>query len=402
MEEERPKAGPNGSFGDSDQPTAVEPLIFLSYGSNNKKEARELRTILKESGYRVWMAPDDIRGTRPWAEQILDAIADAAMMVVLVSSDSNRSDHVGREVSLAFEQGKPVLPVRVEDVAMSGILRYHLSIVQNFDAFPPPLKAHKANLVKEVASRLGDTPDWPDDSNEDLRWMPPTKVMLLVGGFAGLLTVVAIVFAFGRQGVPPETTISDTTTTVQEITTTTGGEGTSTTTRQPSTTVAESFRRFSDDTGELVVDAPPDWVAQGTAAELNDSEIGPALTVASDIDTYQAGFEAPGVFIFASRIMFEQYETPEAYLNSLSKYQPCDEPVRRPYQDGKYMGIADYYTNCGTTGVKAFKLVAVPIEEPDYLIAVLYKGQSGDDSALTEKILETFNYEGAFEWTPPS
>ena len=132
-------------------PVEERPLLFISYDSGDTAAATELRSFLAEDGYRIWMAPDDIRGSRPWAEQILEAISAMTMMVVLVSSRAVRSAHVAREVNLAFDQGKPVLPVRLEPVVMSGSLQYLLALVQWVDAYPAPLTDHRARLLKRIA-----------------------------------------------------------------------------------------------------------------------------------------------------------------------------------------------------------------------------------------------------------
>jgi len=132
------------------------PMLFLSYGSENGVEARELRRILTEAGYRVWMAPDDIRGPESWPDQVLNAIGKSQMMIVLVSSDALSSPHVGREVNLAIEQGKPLLPVRVADVKVSGTLAYLLALVQWVDVFPPPLAHHQQLLVDRIKDLLAD------------------------------------------------------------------------------------------------------------------------------------------------------------------------------------------------------------------------------------------------------
>lgn len=131
-------------------------MLFVSYSTADAEAAAELRRILIEDGYRAWMAPDDIEGSRPWAEQIVDAVTAATMMVVVVSSDAIESSHVGREVNLAIDQGKPVLPVRIEEVALSGSLKYLLALAQWVDAFPPPLRVHRDRLSKRIANLLKD------------------------------------------------------------------------------------------------------------------------------------------------------------------------------------------------------------------------------------------------------
>ncbi|MEO5705097.1 MAG: toll/interleukin-1 receptor domain-containing protein [Candidatus Limnocylindrales bacterium] len=124
--------------------------LFISHSSGDAEVARALRTVLEEAGYTCWMAPDDIVGTGAWTEQILGAIADSKAMLILVSAASNKSQHVSREVNLALGKGRPVLPIRIEDVAPGGSLEYLLSLVQRVDAFPPPVTVHRDRILRRL------------------------------------------------------------------------------------------------------------------------------------------------------------------------------------------------------------------------------------------------------------
>jgi hypothetical protein len=98
------------------------------------------------------MAPDDVMGAVPWAEQILDAIDASKVMIILLSKAANDSNHVSKEVGLALERDKALLPVRVEDVMPTGSLQYLLQLVQWVDAFPGPMRDHLAQVRRSVAS----------------------------------------------------------------------------------------------------------------------------------------------------------------------------------------------------------------------------------------------------------
>jgi TIR domain len=125
--------------------------LFISHSSSDADAARELRSILEVAGYTCWMAPDDVTATTPWAAQILQAIETSRAMLVLVSSRSNQSTHVSREVELAASRGRAVFPIRVEDVPPSGALEYHIAGLQRIDAFPPPIAGHREQILRRLA-----------------------------------------------------------------------------------------------------------------------------------------------------------------------------------------------------------------------------------------------------------
>jgi predicted ATPase len=134
------------------------PLLFISYASEDAPVAVELRDYLRDSGYRTWIAPDDIRGTSPWADQILEAITDSDVLLVAISTRSMVSSHVSREVNLALDQGKAVLPIRIEECLLSGTLKYLLALVQWVDAFPAPLDLHWEQLSQRITDALTERP----------------------------------------------------------------------------------------------------------------------------------------------------------------------------------------------------------------------------------------------------
>jgi tRNA A-37 threonylcarbamoyl transferase component Bud32 len=135
--------------------------VFISHSSDDAEVARALRTVLEGAGYSCWMAPDDIVGTETWTEQILGAIEDSKAMLVLISSASNQSPHVSREVNLALGKKRAVLPIRIENVAPQGSLEYLLSLVQRVDAFPPPVEGHGDRILRRLQTIIQRPPSDP-------------------------------------------------------------------------------------------------------------------------------------------------------------------------------------------------------------------------------------------------
>lgn len=135
-------------------PGAEMKDVFISYSNKDSELARKLRDCVEREGHSCWMAPDDIKGPKTYAEQILEGIRGSRAMIVVVSDSANTSGHVPREVSLASEGDTPILPVRVEDVLPTGALEYLLQLRHWVDAFPGPIEDHVDSLKEAIDAVL--------------------------------------------------------------------------------------------------------------------------------------------------------------------------------------------------------------------------------------------------------
>ncbi|MEQ1872484.1 MAG: toll/interleukin-1 receptor domain-containing protein [Ilumatobacteraceae bacterium] len=124
--------------------------VFISHASTDAADAAAVRDLLQELGYATWIAPDDLVGASSWAEQILAAVGRCHALVVLISDAANRSEHVAREVSIAADAGKPIVPLRLTAVEPVGSLRYLLQLRQWVDVFPPPVTNHADRVRKAL------------------------------------------------------------------------------------------------------------------------------------------------------------------------------------------------------------------------------------------------------------
>ncbi|MFI5265102.1 MAG: toll/interleukin-1 receptor domain-containing protein, partial [Candidatus Kapaibacterium sp.] len=140
--------------------------IFISYSSLDKEKADQLSELLASAGLSVWIDQSGIDVATSWSKEIVQAIDGCKAFVVLLSPNSVGSVNVTREVSLASEQKKKILPLDLEPVDLSEDLRYHLAGIQrapmtNIDAIIRALgklgleatQAPTLKLVKETDSR---------------------------------------------------------------------------------------------------------------------------------------------------------------------------------------------------------------------------------------------------------
>jgi Flp pilus assembly protein TadD len=136
--------------------------VFISYDVEDKSVADEVFKALEDGGVRCWYAPRDVPYGAEYEEAIVDAISVSKLMVLILSSHSNNSPHVKREVQNACreEPQVPVLPFLVENITPNKFLRYYIGSVNWLSAVTPPLADHLQRLVNYVKARLPqDAPD---------------------------------------------------------------------------------------------------------------------------------------------------------------------------------------------------------------------------------------------------
>ena len=109
--------------------------LFVSHASEDGPAAVAIAAELHSHGVDTWLATRDIQVGDNYAAQIHDAIAASSHLVVLLSPASLASVHVQREVNLALDQGKALLPIVVsgEPDLMSTLpaeWKYWLGVVQ--------------------------------------------------------------------------------------------------------------------------------------------------------------------------------------------------------------------------------------------------------------------------------
>ena len=94
------------------------------------------------------------RAGADWGQSIIDAINGCRLMVLVFSSHANESQQVKREVERIVHRGRPIIPMRIEEVLPAQALEYFLSTPHWLDAFTPPLERHLEHLAATVKQML--------------------------------------------------------------------------------------------------------------------------------------------------------------------------------------------------------------------------------------------------------
>ena len=102
--------------------------IFFSYSRKDSEFVDELIGKLEARGVDVWVDRGDIlAGVATWRQQIVEAIMSSQVFVIVLSPNSIASDNVTKELTLAEQHAKRVLPLVIEEVKIPPSLDYQLA-----------------------------------------------------------------------------------------------------------------------------------------------------------------------------------------------------------------------------------------------------------------------------------
>lgn len=106
-------------------------MLFVSYSHKDRPRVEPIVSVIEELGRRVWMDRTDITGQTGWAGQIVRAIRESRAVVLMASPNSYASDQVVRELYLAMNHKKTIVPIEIEPAELPDELQYILAPFQH-------------------------------------------------------------------------------------------------------------------------------------------------------------------------------------------------------------------------------------------------------------------------------
>ncbi len=115
--------------------TTPDIFLFVSHVSEDRSDAEAIVAELERRGVRCWIAPRDIRPGKPFDDEIAEAIDASRAMLLIFSERCNESEYIRREVTVAGEAGKVIVPFRIDNAQPKRGLRVRLSDLHWVDGF---------------------------------------------------------------------------------------------------------------------------------------------------------------------------------------------------------------------------------------------------------------------------
>ena len=106
-----------------------QPFAFVCYAHADGARVSAELGWLQSAGIRFWY-DEGIRAGDNWRNTIGRSLLDATHVIFFVSKASLASEHCNREINLALDEGKTIVPVYLEDVELTPDLKVGLSRIQ--------------------------------------------------------------------------------------------------------------------------------------------------------------------------------------------------------------------------------------------------------------------------------
>ena len=172
--------------------------VFLSYSRSDRAFVDRLADDLGVAGIEVWCDVDALRGGEEWRTKIVDAIEQSDVFLLFVSPASMRSDNVRRELTVAEEEDKQVVPVLLENTSIPADFRYSLAGVQYTDTtamdYDEAFAAVRDALTDDSATEVSPAPPSPRDTTPARMRRKPGRrsVIIAVAALGVLVAGIAI------------------------------------------------------------------------------------------------------------------------------------------------------------------------------------------------------------------
>lgn len=104
--------------------------FFICHSSTDGREAMALAVALEGRGRSCWIAPRNIGAGTNYPHEIVEGIKRCPEFIIVLSEAAVRSDHILRELEMAVNQRKKIIPLRLAGVTLSNAVSYLLASVQ--------------------------------------------------------------------------------------------------------------------------------------------------------------------------------------------------------------------------------------------------------------------------------
>ena len=148
----------------------MPPEIFASYSREDQAQVFPIVDKLRERGLNIWIDQEGIHGAKLWSQEIVNAIESSKVFILFASAKAFLSKNVTKELALASESDKHILPIFIEDAEIPAAMKYQLAGIQHL--------VHEQGQTEQTADNilrtLGNLDIQSAEPQPAFATMPPT------------------------------------------------------------------------------------------------------------------------------------------------------------------------------------------------------------------------------------
>ena len=115
----------------------LEPSIFISFATDDLSFVVGLVAQLEGLGFKTWYYLESMQAGARIFSTLMQKIAAASAVMVVVSRASGQSQYVEREIHVALQHGKLIIPILLNEPNNDAPLNFLLHGIHRIDlAFP--------------------------------------------------------------------------------------------------------------------------------------------------------------------------------------------------------------------------------------------------------------------------
>ena len=123
--------------------------VFISYSRMDSDKADEIVNILKQMKLNIWIDRTGEYSGRNYKSVIVNTIKQSHIVLFLSSENSNKSENVIKEVSVAVEFKKMIIPIMLDNTPYADSITYDLTGIDYVN-----YEKEKEQLERKVLSQL--------------------------------------------------------------------------------------------------------------------------------------------------------------------------------------------------------------------------------------------------------
>lgn len=169
--------------------------VFISYSRKDSEVARLICKTFDQCGISYWIDTEGVVGGQSFAERIVPAIKNSKITVFISSESSNQSPYTVKEIVIAFNNSKHIIPFRIQNISFADTLEFFLCDLNWINAYEG-LQNRIDDLATAILKILGS-----EQKKGEFQYMDATKEFVVIPSYLNIIQRQEVKTAHEKKGL---------------------------------------------------------------------------------------------------------------------------------------------------------------------------------------------------------